>query len=149
MQGKYRFASQGIEDRGDRKLGRKGGIINCKRKEKGAFYAFPNIEQTGWKAKALASALLEEAGVALIGGPDFGIYGEGYIRVSYANSTENIREAIGRIRGFLENNSKTTDTLDQGRQVDFAKLLAAHHQVALPVPKLVAVGDDLRAMRNR
>jgi len=69
---------------------------------KGAFYAFPNIQKTGWKAKALASALLEEAGVALIGGPDFGIYGEGYIRVSYANSTENIERAIERISDFLE-----------------------------------------------
>ncbi len=49
---------------------------------KGAFYAFPNIKQTGWKAKALASSLLEEAGVAIIGGPDFGILGEGYVRLS-------------------------------------------------------------------
>lgn len=69
---------------------------------KGAFYAFPNIAGTGWKAKALASALLEETGVALIGGPDFGIHGEGYIRVSYANSTENILEAINRVQRFLE-----------------------------------------------
>ncbi|OED38978.1 aspartate aminotransferase [Chromatiales bacterium (ex Bugula neritina AB1)] len=69
---------------------------------KGAFYAFPNISQTGWQAKPLASALLEDAGVALIGGPDFGIHGEGYIRVSYANSTENILEAIGRMKQFLE-----------------------------------------------
>ena len=68
----------------------------------GAFYAFPNIKDTGWKAKELASALLEESGVALIGGPDFGIHGEGYIRVSYANSTENILEAIKRIGLFLE-----------------------------------------------
>ncbi|WP_159589075.1 pyridoxal phosphate-dependent aminotransferase [Chelativorans xinjiangense] len=68
---------------------------------KGAFYAFPNIGGTGWKAKALASALLEEAGVALIGGPDFGILGEGYIRLSYANSEENILRAIERIRAFL------------------------------------------------
>ncbi|PHP67261.1 aspartate aminotransferase [Zhengella mangrovi] len=68
---------------------------------KGAFYAFPNISQTGWKAKKLASALLEEAGVALIGGPDFGILGEGYIRVSYANSEENILRAIERMEKFL------------------------------------------------
>ena len=68
---------------------------------KGAFYAFPNIAGTGWKAKPLASALLEEAGVALIGGPDFGIHGEGYIRVSYANSEENIRNAIDRVGEFL------------------------------------------------
>jgi len=49
----------------------------------------------------LASALLEDAGVALIGGPDFGILGEGYVRVSYANSTENILKALDRIGEFL------------------------------------------------
>ena len=68
---------------------------------KGAFYAFPNITGTGWKAKELASRLLEETGVATIGGPDFGILGEGYIRLSYANSQENIRRAVGRMREFL------------------------------------------------
>ena len=68
---------------------------------KGAFYAFPNISQTGWKAKALASALLEESGVAIIGGPDFGILGEGYVRLSYANSAENISRALDRIEEFL------------------------------------------------
>ncbi|HEV7254998.1 MAG TPA: pyridoxal phosphate-dependent aminotransferase [Mesorhizobium sp.] len=69
---------------------------------KGAFYAFPNISGTGWKAKPLASALLEEAGVATIGGPDFGVLGEGYIRLSYANSEENISRALERMRAFLE-----------------------------------------------
>jgi aspartate/methionine/tyrosine aminotransferase len=68
---------------------------------KGAFYAFPNISRTGWKAKALASTLLEEAGVAVIGGPDFGVHGEGYIRLSYANSAENIRRALARMGTFL------------------------------------------------
>jgi aspartate aminotransferase len=68
---------------------------------KGAFYAFPNISRTGWKAKALASTLLEEAGVAVIGGPDFGVHGEGYIRLSYANSAENIRRALERMGTFL------------------------------------------------
>ena len=68
---------------------------------KGAFYAFPNIRATGWKAKALASALLEEAGVATIGGPDFGVHGEGYIRLSYANSAENITRALARMGEFL------------------------------------------------
>ncbi|MEM8651571.1 MAG: pyridoxal phosphate-dependent aminotransferase [Pseudomonadota bacterium] len=68
---------------------------------KGAFYAFPNIKDTGWKAKELASTLLEETGVATIGGPDFGILGEGYIRLSYANSEENIERAIERIAEFL------------------------------------------------
>ncbi|MDQ0471106.1 pyridoxal phosphate-dependent aminotransferase [Labrys wisconsinensis] len=68
---------------------------------RGAFYAFPNIGRTGWKAKALASALLEEAGVATIGGPDFGVHGEGYIRLSYANSAENIARALERMGDFL------------------------------------------------
>jgi aspartate aminotransferase len=69
---------------------------------KGAFYAFPNIKETGWKAKPLASALLEDAGVATIGGPDFGVHGEGYIRLSYANSSENILKALDRMKAFLE-----------------------------------------------
>lgn len=68
---------------------------------RGAFYAFPNIRETGWKAKSLAAALLEEAGVALIGGPDFGTLGEGYLRLSYANSEENILRAIERMAEFL------------------------------------------------
>jgi aspartate aminotransferase len=69
---------------------------------KGAFYAFPNVSRTGWKAKALASALLEDAGVATIGGPDFGVHGEGYMRLSYANSAENIARALERMGEFLE-----------------------------------------------
>lgn len=69
---------------------------------KGAFYAFPNVSKTGWKAKTLASALLEEAGVATIGGPDFGVHGEGYVRLSYANSLENIERALARMAAFLE-----------------------------------------------
>ncbi len=73
---------------------------------KGAFYAFPNISKTGWRAKPLASALLEEAGVATIGGPDFGVYGEGFIRLSYANSTENILRALERIENFLNEHSQ-------------------------------------------
>src|SRR5882757_5033563 len=68
---------------------------------KGAFYAFPNIKRTGWKAKALAASLLEDTGVALIGGPDFGILGEGYLRLSDANSTENILKALDRMGEFL------------------------------------------------
>lgn len=68
---------------------------------KGAFYAFPNVSRTGWKAKKLASALLEDAGVATIGGPDFGVHGEGYIRLSYANSLPNIERALERMGTFL------------------------------------------------
>ncbi|MBZ0230564.1 MAG: pyridoxal phosphate-dependent aminotransferase [Bauldia sp.] len=71
---------------------------------KGAFYAFPNIGKTGFKAKKLASQLLEESGVATIGGPDFGVHGEGYLRLSYANSAENIRRAIARMADFLARN---------------------------------------------
>ena len=74
---------------------------------KGAFYAFPNVGATGWKAKPLANALLEKAGVATIGGPDFGVYGEGYIRISYANSSENILRALERIREFLVSEAPT------------------------------------------
>jgi aspartate/methionine/tyrosine aminotransferase len=70
---------------------------------KGAFYAFPNIKRTGWKAKELANTLLNETGVVTIGGPDFGILGEGYMRLSYANSTENILKALGRMGEFLAN----------------------------------------------
>ena len=68
---------------------------------KGAFYAFPNIKRTGWKAKDLASTLLNDTGVVTIGGPDFGILGEGYMRLSYANSTENILKALHRMGDFL------------------------------------------------
>ena len=68
---------------------------------RGAFYAFPDIGATGWQAKPLASALLERAGVATIGGPDFGVHGEGFIRLSYANSLPNIERAIERIGRFL------------------------------------------------
>jgi aspartate/methionine/tyrosine aminotransferase len=69
---------------------------------KGAFYAFPNISKTGLKSKDLASRLLEESGIATIGGPDFGILGEGYIRLSYANSVENIEAALARFSAFLD-----------------------------------------------
>ena len=68
---------------------------------KGAFYAFPNISATGYKAKELANKLLDETGVATISGPDFGILGESYIRLSYANSVENIERALERVDDFL------------------------------------------------
>ena len=67
----------------------------------GAFYTFPNIEGTGMTARDLQNAMLEEAGVATVAGTSFGIHGEGYIRFSYANSTENIKEAIERIGHLL------------------------------------------------
>lgn len=67
----------------------------------GAFYAFPNITGTGLSAKQLQTRMLEEAGVATVAGTSFGIYGEGYIRFSYANSTENIKAAIERVGNLL------------------------------------------------
>src|SRR5947209_3007642 len=66
-----------------------------------AFYAFPNVKGTGWKGKELATTLLNDTGVVTIGGPDFGILGEGYLRLSYANSTENILKALDRMGQFL------------------------------------------------
>jgi aspartate/methionine/tyrosine aminotransferase len=67
----------------------------------GAFYAFPNITGTGMDAKTLQTRMLEEAGVAVIAGTSFGAMGEGYLRFSYANSTQNIVTAIDRIRAML------------------------------------------------
>jgi len=68
---------------------------------KGAFYAFPNITGTGMTSKALATALLEEAGVAGLAGTSFGAHGEGYLRFSYANSLENIQTALASIGDYL------------------------------------------------
>ncbi|MGB3140610.1 MAG: pyridoxal phosphate-dependent aminotransferase [Aestuariivirga sp.] len=67
----------------------------------GAFYAFPNIEGTGMTSKEAQNRFLEEAGVATVSGTSFGAWGEGYLRFSYANSAENILEAIRRIRALL------------------------------------------------
>lgn len=63
----------------------------------GAFYAFPNITGTGRSSRELAELLLEGAGVACLSGTAFGQFGEGYLRFSYANSTENIKKALERI----------------------------------------------------
>ena len=67
----------------------------------GAFYAFPNITQTGLRSDELQKKILEDAGVAVISGTSFGKYGEGYLRFSYANSTENILKAVDAIKGCL------------------------------------------------
>ena len=67
----------------------------------GAFYAFPNISGTGLSAADAQDLFLEKAGVATIAGTSFGVHGEGFIRFSYANSTENIERAIDRIRPLL------------------------------------------------
>ena len=68
---------------------------------KGAFYAFPNVQRTGWKAKALAVSLLEDAGVAIIGGPDFGILGEGYVRLPTPIRPRTFCKALDRMGEFL------------------------------------------------
>jgi len=67
----------------------------------GAFYAFPNIEGTGRTSKQLADELLYEAGVACLNGGSFGQFGNGYVRFSYANSLENLMEAVDRMRRYL------------------------------------------------
>ena len=69
---------------------------------RGAFYAFPNVTGTGLGAKELADRLLDRAGVAVLAGTAFGEYGEGYLRLSYANSLENIDAALASIRVVLE-----------------------------------------------
>jgi aspartate/methionine/tyrosine aminotransferase len=70
--------------------------ITCKL-PKGAFYVFPNISGTGMKSKAFADYLLQEHGVAALSGTAFGSYGEGYLRLSYANSEENLTKALERL----------------------------------------------------
>ena len=67
----------------------------------GAFYAFPNITKTGYSSKELNDHLLYKGGVAALAGTSFGDYGEGYLRFSYANSRENIMEAIKRIKEVI------------------------------------------------
>ena len=75
--------------------------VSC-RDPKGAFYAFPNVKGTGQDSRVVADRLLQEAGVAVLSGTAFGDYGDGYLRLSYANSMENIQEAIEAMRGLLE-----------------------------------------------
>jgi aspartate aminotransferase len=68
---------------------------------RGAFYAFPNITQTNLSSKEFADRLLQEAGVAALSGVSFGAEGEGYLRLSYANSLPNLELALDRIRMFV------------------------------------------------
>jgi aspartate/methionine/tyrosine aminotransferase len=70
-------------------------------KPQGAFYVFPNITGTGMGSTDLANLILEKAGVALLPGNSFGGYGEGYLRLSYANSIENIQKGLERIKAIL------------------------------------------------
>ena len=71
---------------------------------KGAFYTFPSIAKTGWTAKKMADALLEQAGVACLAGTAFGAFGEGHLRFSIANSMENLEKALDRIEGWAKKN---------------------------------------------
>jgi len=75
--------------------------IRC-RVPRGAFYVFPNISATGLSSQACEELLLQQAGVATLSGASFGAMGEGYLRLSYANSIENIERAIESIRSTLE-----------------------------------------------
>ena len=75
--------------------------LRCK-KPGGAFYVFPNVEETGAKAEDFARTLLGEYGVASLAGTSFGRFGAGYLRFSYANSQDNLREAVTRIRRYVD-----------------------------------------------
>ena len=74
--------------------------INCPEPE-GAFYAFPSIKGTGLTSAEFEERAMQEAGVALLSGSAFGEYGEGYVRLSYANSQENISKALERLDGMV------------------------------------------------
>lgn len=74
--------------------------ITCRRPS-GAFYVFPNISSLGLPSKEVERRLLDEAGVAALSGTSFGSYGEGYLRFSYANSRENLSEALGRLKAWV------------------------------------------------
>ncbi len=67
-------------------------------KPAGSFYLFPSIQGTGLSGNELSQRLLEEAGVATVAGEHFGARGRGHIRISYANSLENLREAVDKIQ---------------------------------------------------
>ena len=75
--------------------------ISCQM-PKGAFYVFPNVKETGMTSRKFADNLLQKAGVACLAGEDFGKYGDGFVRFSFANSAENIQEALDRIDSFVQ-----------------------------------------------
>jgi aspartate aminotransferase len=68
---------------------------------RGAFYVFPNVTGTGRASAEIASRLLDEAGVAVLSGTAFGEHGEGYLRLSYANSEANLRKALERMESVF------------------------------------------------
>ncbi len=71
-------------------------------KPRGAFYVFPNTTGTGWDSRKLADYILNDGGVACLSGTAFGAAGEGYVRFSYANSLENIKLALARVRAAID-----------------------------------------------
>jgi aspartate aminotransferase len=75
--------------------------VQCQ-KPKGAFYVFPNIRAFGKSSQEIADLVLNQAGVALLPGSSFGKYGEGYLRISYANSIENIQQGLDKIKSVFE-----------------------------------------------
>lgn len=75
--------------------------VKCAMPE-GAFYAFPNVKSFPMSSEKIADYLLEDAGVSLLDGKFFGQYGEGYLRLSYATSMENIKEGLKRIKTSLD-----------------------------------------------
>jgi aspartate/methionine/tyrosine aminotransferase len=79
--------------------------VRCAMPE-GAFYAFPNIKETGMSSREAADYLLYEAGVAVLAGTSFGANGEGYIRLSYANSYENLERALERMKSAFESRAR-------------------------------------------
>jgi aspartate/methionine/tyrosine aminotransferase len=79
--------------------------ITCA-KPAGAFYVFPNVRGLGMKSAEMETALLQEAGIAALSGTAFGAHGEGYVRFSYANSIENIREGLRRFEAFVQSHAR-------------------------------------------
>jgi aspartate aminotransferase len=75
-------------------------------KPAGAFYVFPNVQGLGMKSSDVETRLLEEGGVAALSGTAFGAHGEGYLRFSYANSVEQIREGLKRFEAFAQSHAK-------------------------------------------
>ncbi|MCE2469919.1 MAG: pyridoxal phosphate-dependent aminotransferase [Dehalococcoidia bacterium] len=74
--------------------------VRC-RVPKGAFYAFPNVEGTGLSSQEFERKMLNDAGVSLLSGTAFGELGQGYVRISFANSAANLREALARMERAL------------------------------------------------
>ncbi len=98
--------------------------ITC-RTPRGAFYVFPNITCTGMSSREVADLLLYEGGVAALAGTAFGAYGEGYIRLSYANSIENIEKALERIKTTLAAHSRNGKAGKTSRAAKPSKVAAS------------------------